>query len=110
MTTVTRPRSRLVDHALARHGTPERRLVRTSEHPCEGAKFHSPSPLVTSRLSKPFLTEEIWLCPTCMANLDCFLYLSQFEDMDWTLLREFGNTLREVGRKVQAAQNGRPHA
>lgn len=104
MTTSTRSRSVLIDAALAAHGTPMIYDERASVHPCQGAKFHSPSPLITRRYCETGMDlGELWLCPTCTKNLVCFLHLFNSElQMDWPLLREFGNSIRELGMRIVA--------
>jgi len=104
MTSANRARSVLIDAALAVHGTPSAWDARASVHPCEGAKFHSPSPLITRKFVDTRVGPEVWLCPTCTVNLECFLYLAEAEPkMDWSHLREFGNTIRELGQRALTA-------
>lgn len=93
---MNRQRSQTIDAVMGVHGTPPAWSSRAAEHPCEGAKFHSPSPLVT-RLHDVL---GVWLCPTCEANLECFVHLATRSPLDWPVLREFGNTIRALGQKL----------
>lgn len=93
---VSQQRSQAIDAVLAVHGTPDPWAARASDHPCQGAKFHSPSPLVTHMHDEL----DVWLCPTCKANLDCFVYLAEREPMEWPVLREFGNRIRALGQQL----------
>jgi hypothetical protein len=91
-----------IDSALAVHGIPSQDgdiRFRAGERPCEGAKFHSPRPLITELVRHG--TVEAVLCHTCKANLEVLVYLSEQEgELSWTQLREFGNQLRALGRRV----------
>lgn len=99
-----RLRSETVDILLAEHGVPSDAHRRASEHPCAGAKFHSPAPLVT--VPYPVGGREVWLCPTCVSKLQCFLHLShQAPDaMTWPVLREFSNRIRALGQEILGAE------
>jgi hypothetical protein len=99
--------SHAIDAALETHGVPDGDFERAAEHPCEGAKFHSPRPLVTrlNRWLKGRADEiSVYLCPTCEANLTVLLHLmrSGITPLDWTVLREFGNQLRALGQRIEA--------
>jgi hypothetical protein len=75
------------------------------ESTCEGAAFHSPTPLV---LVNVWITPEpigkaddaseyqATLCPTCAANLGVLqsLLVATEGELAWAVRREFGNTLR----------------
>lgn len=95
-----------IDAALEEFGVPSGGFERAAEHPCEGAKFHSPRPLVTRRRVYPTTDgdSEIYLCATCEANLQVLLHLLESSErpLDWTLLREFGNQLRALGQRIVA--------
>lgn len=97
--------SQMIEQALDKAGMP-REWCRASEHPCEGAKFHSPRPISTVKYTfGPYLI--CYLCPTCYANLTVLLHLAEMqpitgEVLDWTLLREFGNQLRSLGKQILA--------
>lgn len=89
------PRSTLIDGLLTEVGTPFG--SRASEHPCEGSKFHSPTPLTTQAVTMG--DREVYLCPTCAANMAVYVHLSQVapEQLTWPIKREFGNSIRALG-------------
>lgn len=99
--------SQRIEAALDEHGTPrtEERFVRASEHPCQGAQFHSPRPLLTRETLE---REGVYLCPTCEANLGVLLYLLDATDnsLEWVVQREFGNQLRALGKQMAGIQDG----
>jgi hypothetical protein len=104
-----RQRSELIDRLLAQHGTPtgdSRAVV----HPCEGAKFHSPTPLVTICYELPS-GRQVWLCPTCEMNLKCFTWLYKHapHQLSWDVMREFGNTIRLLGQEIVRSQQSEEH-
>jgi len=90
--------SQAIEGALDQFGTPDtdEGFVRASEHPCQGAQFHSPRPLLT----RP--REGVYLCPTCDANLRVLLHLldSTENGLEWIVQREFGNQLRALGKQI----------
>lgn len=95
---MTRVRSEHIDALLAEQGTPDGWSKRASVHPCVGARFHSPSPLVTRRHEE---LSDVWLCPTCTENLACFVHLARAGvSLDWPVLREFGNLIRALGQRI----------
>lgn len=70
------------------------------DHPCEGARHHSPQPLITY-LVPPSGDDDltkVWLCGTCRSNMHVLQHLIQSYDGDvpWPLRREFGNILRAL--------------
>ncbi len=79
------------------------------EDGCEGAKFHSPNPLLVTEVSlvSPLwprvatLGPLVWLCATCADNLRVYQHLlGQSEGkMEWPIRREFGNLVRALGDK-----------
>ena len=81
----------------------------STQHVCEGAKFHSPNPLVVYRepvVPPPAWSDYpeeayAWLCGTCRANLAVYLtLLVQYEgELDWEVRREFGNRIRALGER-----------
>lgn len=93
-------RSVTIDQLLAEHGPPDSWHSRAGAHPCEGAKFHSPSPLLTKQHDEL----GVWLCPTCESNLACFVHLAGAQTLDWPIAREFGNTIRAMGQKIIAKE------
>lgn len=98
--TVPKQRSELIDALLAEHGTPTGD-GRAAIHPCEGTKFHSPSPLTTI-CYEAYPGKQVWLCPTCLSKLQCFLFLhgSDPAAMTWDVMREFGNQIRLFGQEI----------
>lgn len=70
---------------------------------CEGARFHSPKPLVLLKVSirpgKPQKGDETaTLCPTCAANFGLLqnLLVATDGNLSWPTRREFGNQLRAL--------------
>ena len=90
-------RSITIDRLLVEYAPPYG--DRSAQHPCQGARFHSPTPLTTSMLALP-TGRQVSLCPTCSANLGMFIHLAHVapEKLTWPVLREFGNTIRAMGQ------------
>lgn len=68
---------------------------------CEGAKYHSPTPLVV----EPVLlsaTMTVMLCGTCRDNVGTFLALMTASNgsLPWEVRREFGNLIRSLGQSA----------
>lgn len=104
-------RAELVDGILTEIGPPNGWQARTSVHPCQGTRFHSPVPMTTQRFEdKAFDHQDVWLCPTCTSKLEIFLHIHDSDPgaLTWDVLREFGNTIRIMGQKIMAhrAQQG----
>lgn len=82
------------------------------DEPCEGSKFHSPTPLVTYPydLAAPDLAppekgkpkDPVRLCGVCRGNLGVFLMLTDSGDLEWEVQRQFGNRIRALGQRVIA--------
>lgn len=73
---------------------------------CEGAKFHSPTPLIVRRLPlwpgmASIEVDGVWLCGTCADNLAIYqhLLLQESGKIDWEVRREFGNLIRAIGQR-----------
>lgn len=68
-----------------------------TERDCEGAKFHSPTPLLLHEVE---LSDGrvVWLCGVCRANASVLAALiAQFaQELEWPVRREFGNRLRAL--------------
>lgn len=63
---------------------------------CEGAKFHSPSPLLLHEVELPG-GRLVVLCGVCRDNLDVLRSLMIVKPtLPWTIRREFGNRLRAL--------------
>lgn len=99
---MSKPRGELIDVLLGEIGPPNSWQVRASLYPCEGTKFHSPTPLTTQQFNDPAV--QPWLCPTCTSKLEIFLHI--YEDdaaaLTWDVMREFGNSIRIFGQKIVA--------
>lgn len=95
-----------IEQALDAHGLPDPLTQRSSARPCQGAKFHSPRPLTTRhwRFGDDL---DVYLCPTCEANLDILMHLNeQVQSLSWPVLREFGNQIRALGKQIAGAAHG----
>lgn len=77
-------------------GTPGLELsgTPTTEFTCQGAKFHSPRPMVVHEFTTPDKT--IYLCGTCVDNVGLLRSLLKAADVPWTVRRCFGNNVRQV--------------
>lgn len=77
--------------------------IETFQHTCEGARHHSPQPLLVYRtpLSPDDDLIVAWLCGTCRSNLHVLQHLIEVNDGDvpWPVRREFGNILRALAEK-----------
>jgi hypothetical protein len=62
---------------------------------CQGAKFHSPTPLVVHAVT---VSGREWLCATCRDNLAVFRHLlaEAGGSLPWPVARCFGNRLRAL--------------
>ena len=67
------------------------------EQECEGAKFHSPTPLLLHEVGLPTGGVAV-LCGTCAENLAVFQHLlaESAGTLPWTVRREFGNLIRAI--------------
>lgn len=66
---------------------------------CEGSRYHSPRPLMTYRVA---LDDGaiVQLCGTCRDNLRLLRnLLDEDAPLPWDALREFGNRIRDLGRR-----------
>lgn len=67
------------------------------EHECQGAKFHSPRPMVVHPFPMPQNPgEKIYLCGTCADNVQLLLAFEAQGPVPWTVKRCFGNLIRAV--------------
>lgn len=98
----------LILDAIKEHGVTDRAGGAVGV-PCEGSKFHSPTPLLCTKVDLRELVENaeapsdaVWLCGVCAANLRIFVLLmvSTEGDLEWGVRREFGNRIRDLGMKV----------
>jgi hypothetical protein len=79
----------------------------TDQHECQGAKFHSPRPMIVQsfEISRSTGQDEIvYLCGTCTDNVKVLLALLRARngDVPWTVKRCFGNLVRGVAGQVYA--------
>jgi hypothetical protein len=93
-------RGELIDELLTQYGPPNGWQARVTVRPCEGTKFHSPTPLTTSLFDEC----SAWLCPTCTSKLEIFLHLHEQDPacLTWDVMREFGNQIRLFGQGIVA--------
>lgn len=73
---------------------------------CEGAKYHSPMPLVLHLVSlhptdRTNRSREALLCAVCIDNLRTLqrLQVASNNDIPWPVLREFANQIRALARR-----------
>lgn len=68
---------------------------------CEGAKHHSPTPLVLHEVAGRHGSTAL-LCGTCLDNYRVYTKASELVDgsLPWDVRREFGNALRAVARRL----------
>lgn len=100
-----------VIHETLRHASegPSGKPVLSTKADCEGAKFHSPNPLVlyyepivpTSVWSDCPDDAHVWLCGNCRANLAVYISLLVEHQgvLEWPVRREFGNRIRALGER-----------
>lgn len=77
-----------------------------TDRECEGAKFHSPSPLVLH--SVEVAGETVHLCGTCRENMEVLRHLlvQNGGDLPWPVRREFGNRVRALAEKGWRMKGG----
>jgi hypothetical protein len=72
--------------------------LRQVDEECQGAKYHSPAPLLVEEVQ---IGPGRWvtLCGTCRDNLKVYEDLKgHFNgEIPWSVRREFGNQLRSIG-------------
>lgn len=95
------------------HGVPLPGVL-TEVQQCEGAKFHSPQPLLVREYGldgavlypndgeHSAVHDTVWLCGTCASNLTVLLCLLRAHggDLPWEARREFGNLVRALGMRA----------
>jgi hypothetical protein len=71
-----------------------------SDRECEGARFHSPQPLVLHEIKVG--KRKAYLCGVCRDNLSVLdaLTRSQDGDLAWPVRREFGNQIRALHKEM----------
>lgn len=96
-----------IDDLLGKSATPSEGVHARGGIACEGAAFHSPTPLTVvecwitpepmseAKNTKRF---KVMLCPTCAANLRVLqsLLVASEGELPWVVRREFGNVLRGI--------------
>lgn len=67
---------------------------------CQGAKYHSPNPLLVEEVDLPS-GETVTLCGTCVDNLRVLQAVMDHHDGEapWPLRREFGNQIRAIAER-----------
>lgn len=82
--------------------------ILTSEHECQGAKFHSPRPMVVHSFPMPRSEGElIYLCGTCADNVKTLLALETQGEVPWPVKRCFGNLTRAAATALNTKENDR---
>lgn len=74
---------------------------------CQGAKFHSPRPMIVHPFEMPRAdgkNETVYLCGTCADNVKVLFSLLKARqgDVPWTVKRSFGNLVRGVAEMAYA--------
>lgn len=71
-------------------------------HGCQGAKFHSPRPMVVHpfRVDGPSGERVIHLCGTCEDNVRLLTALMRATEVPWRVRRCFGNQVRNVAENI----------
>ena len=76
--------------------------ILADEHTCQGSKFHSPRPMVVHPFSMPHTPEGmIYLCGTCMDNVQLLLAIQAQGEVPWSVQRCFGNLTRSVAATMK---------
>ena len=75
---------------------------------CEGAKFHSPSPLMLHDVRLFKKGPVVLVCGTCRDNLAILTDLMEDNDgeLPWIVRREFGNLIRALAEDAWKAVHG----
>lgn len=87
-------------------------ILAEAELVCQGARFHSPRPLVVReyvvRLGQVMPVEgldspedAVWLCGTCASNVEVMtcLLTAYNGSLSWEARREFGNSVRAIAER-----------
>jgi len=70
--------------------------IPTDNVSCDGAKFHSPRPLLVMPVELPN-GRDVYLCGVCRDNLRVLQELEkEHGSLSWAVRREFGNRLRSL--------------
>jgi hypothetical protein len=87
--------------------------VVTDQHECQGAKFHSPRPMIVHPFELPQSEGEIvYLCGTCADNVQVLLALLTAREgsVPWVVQRCFGNLARRVAMQAYTNSKEKDHA
>lgn len=90
--------------------------IPTDQHTCQGAKFHSPRPMVVHPFHMHRADSEdeiVYLCGTCSDNVQVLLTLLKGNkgEVSWPIKRHFGNLARAVADQAYAHPSEEtPHA
>ena len=81
--------------------------IPTDQHTCQGAKFHSPRPMIVHPFPKRRGSGEdeiVYLCGTCADNVRVLLTLLKGHAgmIPWLVKRHFGNSVRAVADQAYA--------
>ncbi len=87
----------LIAEAIRRHGV---EIEGEHDVDCECSLFHSPTPLLVRPVT--FGDQTYKLCGVCADNIAVFVALMESSDgsLPWSLRREFGNRVREIGTQA----------
>jgi hypothetical protein len=71
----------------------------TTNYACQGAKFHSPTPLEVHLVTVN--RKSVYLCGVCRDNLALLIDLTEAVEkpLKWAVLREFGAGIRNLLRE-----------
>lgn len=75
----------------------------TKDVNCQGAKFHSPRPMVVHAFTTSDKT--VYLCGTCVDNVGLLRSLIGATEVPWTVRRCFGNNVRQVADQLPSEEN-----
>ena len=88
-------------------------VLAQGDEPCEGARFHSPRPMLVREFEATpgglvevvGVTERpgtVWLCGLCADNVNVALHLLAAHDgsLPWQARRGFGHSVRSIARRT----------
>lgn len=92
-------------------GLPLPGVLAETDGPCQGARFHSPRPLIVREYlvrdnslvevtSVVAPSDAVWLCATCASNVEVLVTLLRLHGaLPWSARREFGNAVRSIAER-----------
>jgi hypothetical protein len=88
--------------------------ITTERHTCQGAKFHSPRPMIVHSFRMGQEGDEgeiVYLCGTCTDNVQVLLTLLKGRggEVSWPVKRCFGNLVRSVADQAYAHPSEETH-